>query len=556
MRRTLTAVLAADVVGYSRMMSADADGTLATLQRLRAEILDPMIAAQRGRLVKSMGDGWIVTFESVTEAVECAMQVQDRLKIDGAMQMRTGIHIGDIAEADGDVFGDGVNIAARLQQAAEPGALAVSEAVYHLLDGTLRPSFDDAGERTLKNITHPVHVWARGGEVAGQMSTRKPAGFPDLIIRPVHTTDPRPDVQDLANALTGDLALLLDAVRDYSARVSQGPQSDGYELKTTLRASGERLRLEARLSAPDGVMIDAFKMDGDLSDVFDWQDEAAVNLGSHVTSAVFKQEAARIQAIPEDKRSADQWAFSGFASTTWFDLEGHLRALRCLDRALELEPENGFFYARALAALTSAFGLGYRDRIGDYADRLEGWAAQLDRLEPPQSPARILLVWSQIVGDESDTDRIRAEIGALTRYLPFDPELLFWAAWVHLYLGDPVAALECINRNRSAVLISPFVVGSLSQEGFAYLQLGQFDRALAVLEKCYGLAPNFVATVSFLISLYGHLERREEAKSLLGKLLRNFPDWSISKELSETGFVVTPYMQVYLDGLRKAGVPE
>lgn len=96
----------------------------------------------------------------------------------------------------------------------------------------------------------------------------------------------------------------------------------------------------------------------------------------------------------------------------------------------------------------------------------------------------------------------------------------------------------------------------MSQEGFAHLQLGQFDRALPVLEKCYDLAPNFVATVSFLISLYGHLDRPAEAKSLLDKLLRDFPDWSISKELSETGFVVPPYMQVYLDGLRMAGVPE
>lgn len=114
MRRTLSAVLAADVVGYSALMSADAEGTLDTLRRLRAEILGPTVAARHGRVVKSMGDGWIVVFNAVADAVECAMQVQDRLKIDGAMQLRMGLHLGDVTEADEDVFGDGVNIAARL----------------------------------------------------------------------------------------------------------------------------------------------------------------------------------------------------------------------------------------------------------------------------------------------------------------------------------------------------------------------------------------------------------------------------------------------------------
>jgi adenylate cyclase len=555
MRRTLNAVLAADIVGYSRMMSADAEATLGTLQRLKTDILGPAIAARRGRVIKSMGDGWIVTFGAVKDAVECAMDAQDRLKIDGAMQMRTGVHIGDIAEADGDVFGDGVNVAARLQETAEPGSVAISDAVYHLLDGTLRPSFDDSGEHALKNIPIPVRVWARGGAVAGKAADLIASGFPALIIRPVRTTDTRAEVQDLATALTGDLVFLLDAMRLHSARVSQAQTAQGYELQTNLRASGTRLRLEARVTAPDGETVTAIKLDGDLDDVFDWQDQSSGTLARDVLSAIFQREGRLITAVPEAKRSAKNWAFLAMTQDI-VDLDGHLVALAFFDRALQMEPENGFLYARALGILTSAIGLGYGDMIGDYADRFDTWAAHLDRLEPAHSPARILLVWSQIVGDNKDIEKIRSEVQSLTRQLPFDPELLFWAGWVYLYLGEPTAALECIERINIAALPMAFEVPLLSQIGFAHLQLGQFEKALAPLERAYDLNAGFVGTLGFLIALYGQLGRLTEAKAMSEKIERIFPDWSISRELQETGFVLTPNMERYIDGLRKAGIPE
>lgn len=193
MRRNLTAVLAADVAGYSRLMSEDADATLATLRRLRTEILGPVVAARRGRVIKSMGDGWIVTFDAVTDAVECAMQAQDRLKIDGGMQMRVGIHIGDVAEADGDVFGDGVNVAARLQEIAEPGSVVVSDAVFSMLDGTQQPSFRDVGERVLKNIPRPVRVWLSAGgsssDPTGMSNDAQPSDDARPKIRFVTTDD-------------------------------------------------------------------------------------------------------------------------------------------------------------------------------------------------------------------------------------------------------------------------------------------------------------------------------------------------------------------------------
>ncbi|MEE4187395.1 MAG: adenylate/guanylate cyclase domain-containing protein, partial [Roseobacter sp.] len=468
MRRSLAAVLAADIVGYSGMMSADAEATLRTLQRLKAEVLNPAIAARRGRIVKSMGDGWIVVFEAVTDAIECAMHMQDRLKIDGAVQMRTGVHIGDIAEADQDVFGEGVNIAARLQEIAEPGALALSDAVYSLLDGTLRPSFDDAGERSLKNIPRPLRVWVRGGALAGQATDLQASDFPRLVIRPVATTDGRAEVQDLAHALTGDFVFLLDAYRGYSARVSELPIAHEYELKTSLRASGTRLRLEAQLIAPDRAGVASRKLDGDLEEVFDWQDQAAGEIAGHTLRAISHNEVNRISALAEDKRTASDWAFLAVSQDLRdLGLDGHLAALQHFEKALALSPDNGFLYAQALAVLTSATGLGFAGMLGPFAGRADTWAAQLDRLEQPHSPARILLIWSQIVGDKSDTEKIRQEVQRLTRQMPFDPELLFWAGWVYLYLGEPAAALECIVRINTKALPLHFEAPLTCQIGFA-----------------------------------------------------------------------------------------
>ena len=196
MRRTLAAVLAADVVGYSHLMEKDAEGTLESLRRLRAEVFGPIIAARRGRIVKSMGDGWLVLFTAASDAVECAMQIQDR-QAEGStldeqeIQLRMGIHIGDVFEADEDIFGDAVNVAARLEGVAESGTLVISDAVFGSLDGSLRPSFDDGGEHRLRNIDRPVRVWSRG---SGTLSTgtadtitRVHVGFPQLVVRPVTT---------------------------------------------------------------------------------------------------------------------------------------------------------------------------------------------------------------------------------------------------------------------------------------------------------------------------------------------------------------------------------
>ena len=241
MERRLAAILAADIAGYSRMIGADEAGALAALRAFRAEVFGPTVAGHHGRIVKSMGDGWLVEFSSVVEAVNCAVQVQDRLTGHSLIALRIGVHIGDVVHEEEDIFGDGVNIAARLEALAEPGGIAISDSAYSSLDGTLTPSFDDAGAQTLKNIARPLRVWTKVATPSAatiSIERARSTGYPHLAIQPVATSDERTDVCELAEGLTGDLNATLAAVRWLVATVRERPNAVDYTLRCALRSRG------------------------------------------------------------------------------------------------------------------------------------------------------------------------------------------------------------------------------------------------------------------------------------------------------------------------------
>ena len=274
MQRSLAAVLVADVAGYSELMGDNTEATLSALKRLRSEVFRPAVASRSGRVVKSMGDGWIVLFSAAADAASCALQIQELLASDvsrGApkMLLRLGLHLGDVFEDDEDVFGDGVNVAARLEELARPGTIAISDAVFGSLDGTLRPSFDDAGEMQIKNISKPIRVWTGGSPSHVPYQGIAKADRPQIVIQPVQTSDARAEVIELADALTGDVLTYLGATHWLS--VTTGAVNDrAYALTMRLRASGARLRLEIRLVGPAGLELWSGKIDGVMDDAFDW----------------------------------------------------------------------------------------------------------------------------------------------------------------------------------------------------------------------------------------------------------------------------------------------
>jgi len=230
--RKLAAILAADVVGYSRMIGEDEAATLAALHGLRNEVFGPVFADCNGHVVKSMGDGWLVEFASAVEAVSAAMQVQDRLKQHPKIALRMGIHIGDVTHSEGEIYGDGINIAARLEALAPKAGVLISDAVYSSLDGTLSPSFEEAGSRTLKNIARPVITWLRAPDGAGDLAASTVAqqtasNLPVLNLRPIKNSDTRPEVQDIADALTADVGTYFGSINWLTTQITGADTSTG-----------------------------------------------------------------------------------------------------------------------------------------------------------------------------------------------------------------------------------------------------------------------------------------------------------------------------------------
>ncbi|MEM7269167.1 MAG: adenylate/guanylate cyclase domain-containing protein [Pseudomonadota bacterium] len=490
MRRSLSAVLAADVVGYSAKMSADAEGTLATLRRLRAETLGPAVAARHGRVVKSMGDGWIVIFGAVADAVECAMQLQDRLKIGGAMQLRMGLHLGDVTEAEEDIFGDGVNVAARLQDLAEPGALAISGAARALLDGTLRPSFDEAGERSLKNIAEPVPIWVRGGDVAGNKAALESSDLPRLAILPVATQDPREEVQELAMALTGDLLTHLNALRYLTARTVTTPEPGDYQLSANLRARGDRIRLETRLTAPDGAQVLSMKHDGDLGDSFDWQDETALSVGQAALDALMGHEMAGMAHLADQDCSAEQLMIRHLVCRT-NDGAGIGYAADLMAMAIEKRPDWGASYANAVGFVAMAMSNASTKFVRHLIPMLPHWNAKVEELEPPFSSARIIFALGKIV-QYGDNEGAIEDVRKVLRNIPFDPEVLTLAGWVYNYAGRGAEALKCYQQVENSVMPDFLISTEVNGRAMAHMLLGEHERSSELYRQAVESWPRYI----------------------------------------------------------------
>lgn len=459
MQRRLVAILAADVVGYSRLMGDDEIGALSALRQMRSELFAPTVAGHKGKVVKSMGDGWLVEFSSAVNAVNCAMKIQDRLAGHEIIKLRIGVHMGDVAFEDDDIFGDGVNVSSRLQEIAEPGAVVISDAIFGALDGTLRPSFDDQGEQSLKNIFLPIRIWTRGGDIAGGSQARKVrAGFPELSIVPVESSDGRAEIQELASALTNDVVTYLGATQWLRTSVRLKPDSEIYITKNILRTRGDRIRLESTLIAPNGVQLWAGKHDGKLETSFDWQDKTSTELVTNIYGRILDNEALILDNTPESEWTAEQLFTRGLSLAGQQTAENQRLALDYLSKAIALSPDWGYLYTIALAVLHSAISLGISEQIAPYLAKQGKWATKAEALEPAASPAHAILAFAKLVRT-GDKELVLADLNRLLRYLPFDPDVLLMGGYLFLYTGEPKPALDCFKKLSLFAMQTPYVSG-------------------------------------------------------------------------------------------------
>jgi TolB-like protein len=544
--RRLAAVLAADVAGYSRLMGADEVGTLAALKSIRRETVDPVIAEHKGRIVKTTGDGMLVEFASAVDAVTCAMTVQEKMVEQSGsstptITFRIGINIGDIIIDGDDIFGDGVNVAARLEGIAEPGGICISSSAYDQVRGKVGVEFIDLGEQTLKNIARPVRAFAVGASANAHQTASLPTSAPhlSLVVLPFANIGGDPEqeyfVDGVTESLTTDLSRISGAVviARNTAFTFKGKAVDAkklgrelnvrYVLEGSVQRGGNRLRVNVQLiDAETGNHLWAERFDKPVADLFDMQDEIVSRLANALNAELIAAEARRAELSPNP--DATDLVFQGWAVFNRGWTPAHMaRARGFFERALELSPENieamvglalvndtegaalltddpsarlaaaEVIFTKALslapnhAAAHMALGtaLMCTKRAAQAIDEFEHTLA-LDR---NSAVAHSLIGYAKhLLGRNAETE---AHINEALRLSPRDPFAHTWLVWV----GSAKVAL---NADKEAVVWLRRGLEANRNYSVAHFQLaavlarlGEMDEARAAAKAGFALDPDF-----------------------------------------------------------------
>ena len=588
--RRLAAVLAADVAGYSRLMGADEVGTLQALKAHRRELIDPSIAEYKGRIVKTTGDGMLVEFASAVDAVTCAMAVQANMLERNAsaaqkITLRIGINVGDIIIDGGDIFGDGVNVAARVENECEPGGVYLSDDAFRQVQGKTPFAFEDMGERSLKNIDRVVRIYAvrtserevsagqpvaEGGSLSDPYSKPLPlSDKPSIAVLPFENMSGDPEQEYFADGMVEEIITALSrfkwlfVIARNSSFTFKGRTVDikevgrqlgvRYVLEGSVRKASGKVRITGQLiDAVTGAHIWADRFERDLTDIFALQDEVTVAIVSAIQPKLLQTEirlAARRR--PENLTAYDLYlrAMSQFYLTT---REGLAEAIRLARRALELDPGFGVAAALAGAGHMQNVLLGYAvdpQFEREEAIRLLHLAMSIND-DDPDVVAVAAVTSAYMVGDRENEIEMADRAVALNRN-----SFLAWSCRGQVYriAGLPEEAIPSFEWAIRMSPVDPRLHLMLAGMGQALIELRRFDEAIAAGKKALRQSPSFSGAYCCLASALAHLGRDAEAREAAAQLLEVDPDFTISAWIARGGQTNSTLM---LEGLRKAGLPE
>ncbi len=586
--RRLAAVLAADVVGYSRLMGQDELGTLSRLKGHRRELVDGAVAAHQGRIVKTTGDGMLIEFPSVTDALLCAAHIQRGMPARNAdlpeerrIAFRVGINIGDLIIENDDIFGNGVNVAARLESIAPPGGICISGAVYEEVRDRIALSYEDAGEIVLKNIARPVRVY-RVGLVDAVPPKAEPEGNrlpvavplpdkPSLAVLPFQNMSGEAESEYFADGMVEDVITALSRIDwlfviarnstfTYKGRavdIKQVGRELGvrYVLEGSVRKAAGRVRISAQLiDAADGAHIWADRFDGNLDDVFELQDRIAESVAGAIEPKLRLAEIARSRRKPTDRMDAYDCFLQALANFHLMQREPNREAVRLLERAIAIDPN--YTAAHALAALCYAFRKGQAWMDDRAAESAEGLRMARIALAAGYDDATTLYMGSlalAYLGGENET-----AAGLIDRALKLNPNLgAAWnlSGWIRVYLGDAATAIEHFGR---AARLSPLdPIGYIFSTGsaFAHFVAERYEDTVRLADKALHEGPVFLPALRIKVAALGMLGRGEDARQEVERLLRLEPQLRLS-----TLHLAIPWAPAllarYAQGLRAAGVAE
>ena len=583
MERRLAAILAADVVGYSRLMGEDEAGTLTALKALRKDIVAPAIAERKGRVVKLMGDGLLAEFTSVVEAVDCAVAIQVGLAARNdagehrAVHLRIGINLGDVIVEGRDIYGDGVNVAARLEGLADPGGICISSTVHQNVRGKLDLAFDDMGAQQVKNIADPVHVFrvvldaSDVGVPALAADTLSLPDKPSIAVLPFTNMSGDPEQEYFADGITEDIITELSkfhslfviarnssfAFKGQALEIKQIGEKLGvrYVVEGSVRRAGNRVRVTAQLiDATDDAHLWAERYDRDLEDIFAVQDEVTTAIVTAIEPQLGTSE--RRRALRKPPESLDAWENyqRGLWHTYQYRPDNREDALGFYRRSIELDPT--FSSPHAGIAFTVYANLiqgASVDRDGDL-QLVYDEARTAVRLDEHDPFAWSIMTRSHIVRGEHDE-----AISAADKAISLNPNFAaahFGRGHALWHAGRPQEAVASHNEAMRLSPNDPMNWAYMASKAIALLMMEEYDEAIVWSQMSQRQANARIFSHLAEISALGHLDRDAEAQDAIKRAQRTKADVSISYVDEALPITDQACRALFHDGLRKAGLPD
>jgi adenylate cyclase len=583
MERRLAAIVCADVAGYSRMMGADEAGTHAAFKAHRSAIY-PVILNHGGRVVKNTGDGFLLEFPSIVGAIESAVAMQalmaernHHLPADRAMQFRLGVHMGDVIADEDEVFGDGVNVAVRLEAVATPGGVAVSAKAYHEASKHLSVPLVDAGSHRLKNIDEPVAVWTwePGGRDRSGQERNSASGLPAQYRTAIVGVLPFANLSDstdeyFSDGLTEDLihALSLQSFyrvlsrnstfsfkgKSLSTRLIAREIDASYLIQGSVRRAATKIRVTAELIAPEsGEQLWTGRYDRDFGDLFAMQDEITTHLSAALAPEIFRAEAfaAPARSTPGDLTAWDRFlrGLSRYYQQTKADFEASIGLFR---EAIALDPALSIAHAYLATILVQGVQYGWIKSTSGLWTEAMGLAESSVRLDPRSSFAFAILAYLHAM--QGHHEAAMAAGKRAVELNPYDMGARGVLGICHLVIGEHEQAIELFSAAAQRGNTDPRYKWS-ALNAFSHYLLRHYDASLSWSREALYSNPNHLQMLAIRAAALAQLARTEEAAKAAEILLGSYPGFTVERHLRNFRWKMPADIAHYRDGLLKAGVP-
>ncbi len=566
----LTTVLAADVVGYSALMDRDRQGTFVALMSFREDTLQPLLTAHKGKLIKSMGDGWIVEFQSTSNAADFAIAVQSSLKPDG-IRLRIGIHTGEVVTDGDDIFGDGINVAARLEALAEPDQILMSDTSHNSLDRNDASLFDGGEQAELKNITRRVAVWCWPKGTSPNLSANEKFK-PGIAVLPFDNMSADPDQEFFADGMTEDIITELSrfswmmVVARNSSFTFKGKSTDirevgralgvRYVLEGSVRRAGQRVRITGQLiDTEDGSHLWADRFDGVIDDVFDLQDRVTLAVVTAIEPSLRQAETKRARSKPTSNLEAYELYLRAQSHFHLLTDEDNREAIRLTTLALDRDPD----YAAASGLLAwlhiqrmvqglQPVGAGPHEAVK---------AAEQVLLSDRADGVAMAYAAHSISMLAKDLPRARLAFKQALEQNP-NAAAVHMLASVNLYLLDrPEEALKHAEHSVELSPYDPLRYAGYVAQASAHFHLGQYEKAAQACREALAIRSSFVMSHLMLIASLGKLSEESAARQAVAELLALRPGLTATAAQNQMPIFSAPACaSEWREGWLNAGLPK